>query len=150
MFLSLQPWSDQLAQDSTVKNALHGRKFNITFSDDDGYYYVGRVTVGNWEYYKGAGRVMVTIDAEPYKYKSSETTKTQSGNGSVVLANGRMPVVPTISCTAETTLAWSGYSVTISAGNNQVVPQLVLEEGNTTVTVTTSGSVTFKYREGSL
>lgn len=150
VFLSLQPWSDQMEQDSTVKNALHGKKMNIVFDDDDDYYYVGRVTVGDWEYYQGAGRVTVTIDAEPYKYKAVETTKTQSGNGTVTLSNKRMPVVPYISATASTTLAWDGNSVTIAAGNNQRVPQLVLEEGSTEITVTTSGSVTFKYREGSL
>lgn len=150
VFLSLEPWSDQMAQDSTVKNALHGKKMNIVFSDDDDYYYVGRITVGDWEYYQGAGRVIITIDAEPYKYKAAETTKTQSGNGTVTLSNKRMPVVPYISATAETTLAWDGNSVTIAAGNNQRVPQLVLEEGDTEITVTTSGSVTFKYREGSL
>ena len=72
VFLSLQPWSDQMAQDSTVKNALHGQKMFIVFSDDDQYYYLGRITVGDWEYYQGAGRVVVTIDAEPYKYVLTE------------------------------------------------------------------------------
>ncbi|MBQ3330802.1 MAG: hypothetical protein IJG87_06450 [Ruminococcus sp.] len=150
IFLSLQPWSDQLEQDSSVKNALHGQKMNIVFSDDDDYYYVGRITVGDWEYYKGAGRVTITIDADPYKYKATETTKTQSGNGTVTLTNSRMAVVPYVSASAAATLAWSGNSVSISVGNNQLIPQLVLEQGDTEITVTTSGTVMFKYREGSL
>ena len=67
-FLSLQPWSDQMEQDSTVKNALHGQKMKVVFSDDPDYYWLGRINVGDWTYYKGAGKVVITIDAEPYKY----------------------------------------------------------------------------------
>lgn len=146
VFLSLKPWSQQMAQDSTVKNAIHGKKLHISFNDDPDYYWVGRVSVGNWEYYRGAGRVIVTIDAEPYKYHADETTVT--GSGEITLTNDRMPVVPYISCSAETTLTWDGYSVTLSAGDDQRVPQLLLQEGDTVVTA--SASVTFRYREGSL
>lgn len=152
VFLSLHAWSAQMAQDSTVKNALHGQKFYIVFSDDANYYYVGRVTVGDWEYYRGAGRVVVTIDAEPYKCKKTETTKSSAitTSGTVTLTNGRKPVVPYISTDAAVTLAWSGYSVALAAGNDQIVPQLVLEEGTTTITVTGTATVSFRYREGSL
>ena len=150
VFLSLESWDDQMEQDSTVKNALHGRKMNVIFSDDPDYYWIGRIVVGDWEYYKGAGRVTVTIDAEPYKYKATETTVTQSGNGTATLSNSRMAVVPYVSASAAATFAWDGNSVSISAGNNQLIPQLVLEQGDTEITVTTSGTVTFKYREGSL
>lgn len=150
VFLSLQPWSNQMAQDSTVKNALHGKKMNIVFSDDPNYYWRGRITVGNWEYYKGAGKVIVTIDADPYKYKNAETIKTQTGDGTVTLTNeGRMPVVPYIDASAAATLEWTDHSVAISAGDDQRIPQLVLEE-DVQVEIETSGTVTFHYREGSL
>lgn len=150
-FLSLQPWDDQMAQDSTVKNAIHGKKMNITFDDDPDYYYVGRIDVGDWTYYKGAGKVTIKIDAEPYKYKQRETTKS-SGAGTVKLKNGRMPVVPYVTTNGEATLAWTGYSVTLSSGQDQIIPQLVLEEGTTTITITAASGVTvsFRYREGSL
>ena len=151
-FLSLEPWDDSVANDQRLKNAIHGQKLHIVFDDDPDYYWIGRINVGDWTYYKGASKVQVTIDCEPYKYKARETTKsvTTSSSGSVTLKNGRMPVVPTVSTNAEVTLAWTGYSVTISAGNNQVIPQLVLEEGSTTITITGSATVSFKYREGSL
>lgn len=150
VFLSLQPWSDQMAQDSTVKNALHGRKMNIVFSDDDDYYYVGRINVGDWEFYRGAGRVVITIDAEPYKLKSTGKTASRTNSGTLTLTNeGRMPVVPSVHSTASATLAWSGYSVSVSA-SDQIIPQLVLEQGDTVVTVTGTATVTFSWREGSL
>ena len=150
VFLSLEPWSDQMEQDSTVKNALHGRKMNIVFSDDPEYNYIGRITVGDWEYYRGAGRVTVTINAEPYKYKTQETTVDSSGNETVTLTNGRMPVVPYVSTDAAITLEWLGYSVALAAGNDQLIPQLVLEEGDTDVEITGAAEVSFRYREGSL
>lgn len=135
-----------MAQDSTVKNALHGQKMYVLFSDDLGYFWTGRVNVGDWEYYKGAGRVTITIDAEPYKLKSAETVV--SGSGELTLTNSRMPVVPRVSASASATLTWDGHSVTISAGNDQLIPQLVLEEGETEITA--SSEVTFRWREGSL
>lgn len=149
VFLSLEPWDDSIANDQRLKNAIHGRKMNISFDDDPDYYWVGRINVGDWTFYKGASKIQVTIDAEPYKYRARETTKS-SGAGTVKLKNGRMPVVPYVSTTGETTLAWTGHSVTLSSGADQIIPQLVLEEGTTTITITGSATVTFRYREGSL
>lgn len=146
VFLSLRPWTSQMAQDSAVKNALHGQKMHIVFSDDPDYYWNGRISVGDWEYYKGAGRVIIMIDADPYKYKSQETVV--SGSGSITLTNSRMAVVPYVSAASAVDLEWGEYSVSIDAGNDQLIPQLVLEEGNTEITA--SGEVTFRYREGSL
>ena len=146
VFLSLEPWDDQMEQDSTVKNALHGRNMDIVFSDDPDYYWRGRISVGDWEFYKGAGRCTVTINAEPYKYKAAETVV--SGSGEITLTNSRMSVSPRVSAAAPVTLEWDGYSVSIDAGDDQIIPQLVLEEGETVIT--SSGAVTFRYREGSL
>ena len=150
-FLSLKPWSQQMAQDSSVKKALHGRKFNIVFSDDTDFYYVGRVSVGDWEFYRGAGRVIIMIDAEPYKYKATVTTQsvTAVDDGEITLTNGRMPAVPTITADAACTLSWDDYSAEVSAGE-QIIPQLVLNPGSTVVTVTGSATVSFEWTEGSL
>lgn len=149
VFLSLKPWSAQMAQDSSVKNALHGQKMSVVFSDDPDYFWLGRVTVGDWEYYKGAGKVTVTIDAEPYKYKNAMTTVSKSGAGTVTLTNSRMPVAPIVTASAACTLAWDGYSVSIAAGE-QIIPQLVLPQGYTVVTITGAADVSFEWREGSL
>lgn len=149
-FLSLEPWDDQMAQDSTVKNALHGRKMQIIFDDDPEFYYVGRIDVGDWTFYKGAGKVEININAEPYKYKRVETIRTSEGDETITLRNSRMPVVPKITTSAEVTLAWTGHSVTIAAGTNIVIPQLVLEQGATAITITGAADVSFRYREGSL
>ena len=150
-FLSLEPWDDAMANDMRLKNTIHGRKLEVVFDDDPDWYWAGRVSVGEWAYHRGgAGKIVVTIDAEPYKYRRRETVKTSSGNEIVTLRNSRMPVVPYVSTSGEVTLAWSGYSVTISSGSNQIIPQLVLEEGTTEIAITGAATISFRYREGSL
>lgn len=64
-----------------------------------------------------------------------------------------MPVVPTVTVTEETTLRWTvdGESIhkTISAGTWEI-PELELRHGENTISVTSEGTTTFKYREGRL
>jgi hypothetical protein len=64
-----------------------------------------------------------------------------------------MPVVPTITTSAEMTLAFTiggkDYSVTLSAGTH-TSPSLVLLEGDTEIGITGTGSATFAYRKGAL
>lgn len=135
-----------MAQDKTIKNYMHGQKISMRFLDDPNWYYSGRASVGEWEYYRGAGRLRIALDAKPYKSKWSQTTV--SGSGALTLTNDRMPVSPKISCSSPVTLTWGSYSVSLSAGNNQSVPQLVLKEGDNVIT--SSGQVSFTWREGSL
>lgn len=149
-FLSLEPWDDSMANDMALKNAIHGKKLEIVFDDDPDWYWLGRVNVGDWTYYRRAGKITVTIDCDPYKYKKRETVKTSAGNETITLRNSRMPVVPYVSTSGEVTLAWSGYSVSLAAGNDQIVPQLVLEQGSTQVEISGVATVSFRYREGSL
>ena len=73
--------------------------------------------------------------------------------GTVILSNDYMPVVPVVTVTAETTLRWAidgeSFQKTVSAGTLEI-PELELQHGNNTVSVTSEGNVTFIYREGRL
>ena len=64
-----------------------------------------------------------------------------------------MPVVPTITTTAEATLSWKiesdTFSRTISVGTLEI-PELQLTYGNNSIKVTSTGTTTFRYREGRL
>ena len=64
-----------------------------------------------------------------------------------------MPVVPTVTTTAETTLRWSvdgeTFNKTVSVGTWEF-PELELAHGSNTVTVMGEGVTTFAYREGRL
>lgn len=74
-----------------------------------------------------------------------------AGTVTATLTNGeRRPVVPYITASDSATLAWSGNSVSISSGANIRIPQLVLQSGSVSMSVTSAGLVSFAYQEGSL
>lgn len=141
-------YAGRMAQDSAVKNALHGQRRTVIFDDDPDFYYIARLTVGDWYNEDGVGYLTVYGTADPWKRSVLETVVTQSGNGAVTLENLRMPVTPRITATAAATLTWSGHSVSLGAGEDQLVPALTLGAGRTGITVETTGAVTFTYRQG--
>ncbi len=71
----------------------------------------------------------------------------------MTLTNLRMPVVPTITTSAEMTLTFTisekNYTVNLSAGTH-VIPSLVLMDGDTGIDIAGTGSITFTYRKGAL
>lgn len=135
---------------SALVNYLHGKKRKIVFSADPDWYYVGRLSIGNYD--SSSHRLSVSASVFPYKLAVEETVVTSavSGSTSVTLENDAMTVVPVVTNSAEMTLTWgSGNSKTISAGTHQIAG-LELLEGNTTVGVSGSGNITFTYRKGRL
>lgn len=140
-----------LALFSQVQNLLHGKKMQIILDDDSANYYAGRVTINEWKSDKNLGTIAIEVDAEPYKYKLNETVVSMpiSGSSTITLANSRKRVVPSITTDAEFTIAFGDYSGVFSAGTF-MIPELELEEGNNTVTVTGTGNISFRYQEGGL
>ena len=89
---------DFLKKYSELQNLLNGRRMKITLSDDTDYYYVGRVSVNEWLSEKNIGKVVVTVDAEPYKLKHAltviTTTIASSAEHYIVCPNMRKSVIP--------------------------------------------------------
>lgn len=134
-------------------NAYHGQNVKIAFSNDPNYYWVGRLTVSEYEA-KDHSHLM-SARVYPYKFKKNLTvvTKSVSGSGTVTLTNGRMKVVPEITFSAPITLAWGNYTKQLSASSYPAtvkVAGLELTQGSLTVTITGTADVTFSYREGEL
>ena len=134
---------------------VHGRRMNVIFDRDPTYYYDARVTLENVERHSGYCELSLECRARPYKLEHFETTITvlPSGNATVTLTNMRMPVVPTITVSAEMTLAFTllgkDYTVNLSVGTH-IIPSLVLLEGDTAIEITGTGRITFTYRKGAL
>jgi len=134
---------------------VHGQRINVIFDRDPTYYYDARVTVEDVERHAGYCELSLKCRAKPYKLEHFETSITvlPTGSATLTLTNTRMPVVPTITVSAEMTLAFTinekDYSVTLPAGTH-TVPSLVLSEGDTEIGVTGTGSITFTYRKGAL
>ena len=134
-------------------NDVHGKRMELTFDRDASFFYVGRVSVDSIDKHDGYCSITVNVNAEPYKYKQTETIVPCTGSGSVSLPNLRMPVVPEVTASAEATLVYQCGGVpttTVVSAGTHFVPTLLLEAGSKTVRVTTTGEVVFTYREGAL
>lgn len=135
---------------TTVANAIHGQKVRIKFDKDAGYYYYGRAVV---EYEKNGHLGEVTISAlcEPYKYKNSLTTQEEviSSSKTVVLVNDRKRAFPKITTTAAFSIVKDG--VTYSYGTvTDLQTTIPLLEGDNTLEITGTGTITFEWQEGAL
>ena len=134
---------------------VHGRRMNVIFDRDPTFYYDARVTLEDVERHAGYCELSLECRARPYKLEHFETTITilATGSATVTLSNTRMPVVPTITVSAEMTLAFTllgkDYTVNLSVGTH-IIPSLVLLEGDTAIEITGTGRITFTYRKGTL
>lgn len=138
---------------SRVLNLLNGRKMKIVLDDDPDFYYIGRVSVNEWESGERVGRIVIDVDAQPYKLKTAHTIVSQivSGEKQINCLNLRMETIPTIVLSAEATVKFGDYSVTFSGSRTD--EEIIFEEGQNLLTVTpSSGSVTvtIDYQEGQL
>ena len=139
---------------SNFVNAVHGKRMQITFSRDPTWYYDGRVNVSAISRQAGYCEISLEITAAPYKLAQTETKVSRTGNGSVTLTNGQMPVVPVITNTKAATLTFTyqGASMTVSlSAGTHTVPALALGENESkSVTITSEGKVAFAFRKGRL
>ena len=140
---------------SAAVNRFAGQLVHVVSSEEPGLYAVGTLEAApSYDPLTGKGQLVFTCaDGDAYIYHMAETVVTISGSGTVTLENDFMPVVPVITTTAETSLSWTvggdAFQKSVSAGLWEF-PELELQAGTNTVTVSGSGITTFRYREGRL
>lgn len=141
-----------------IANALNGKRFEIVLDKDPEYYYSGRCTINDWQQDRNLKQIVVSAKVAPYKRKIGETVFSvdlTEEEQSVILTNGRMPVIPVITCTDETRIVFGNNEFRLSAGTHKIL-EFCLVEGNNEISVSGSGgvlgsgTVTFTYREGDL
>lgn len=145
------------AQDSRIKNALHGKRMKIILSEDPQWYYIGRINVGEWVRECGIGHTTITCTCDPWKLKIEPTTVARADLSAnykqLSLPNERRPVVPTITVAQNTTLLWQGNTYTINAGTHRL-PDIQLQAGDNILKAKVpdsgTGSITVEYQEASL
>ena len=131
---------------------LHGKNVTVRLSNDEGYYYTGRAVINSWECVKRKGTIVVSVDADPYKYDVIERIFNVNLNNetkTIVLINGRKHICPILDVTGSVTLIWEGESYTLLEGKQQML-RFILKEGNNTVSFTGTGTVKITYRRGEL
>lgn len=152
---ALYPGEDWDAKHSQVSGALNGRRCKITLDTDPGYYYIGRLVVSKHKIDGLLRQITVKATCYPYKMKHQETIVTNelaTEYQTILLYNGRKPVVPTITVTEETTIRWKGNTYAVSAGEHKILNiELVEGENKLEAKVASgTGSITVTYREGAL
>ena len=140
---------------SAFASDVHARRMNMIFDRDPTFYYDARMTIEDVERHWGYCELSLECRVKPYKLEQFETAITvlPTGIATVTLTNTRMPVVPSITVSAEMTLTFTiagvGYTINLAAGSH-IVPSLVLTDGETEIDLTGTGSITFTYRKGAL
>lgn len=137
---------------SEVAKYLHGKKVTFRINNDDSYYYTGRAFINSWECVKRKGIIVVTVDADPYKYEVTEKIINVNLNNEtkdLIIINGRKHICPTLDVTGLVNLIWNGVTYTLSEGKQQVI-RFVLKEDKNFVSFTGTGTVKITYRKGEL
>ena len=134
---------------TTIANKIHGRNVTFQFANDDKYYYTGRATISKWECSKQRGKVIIDVDAYPYKYAKYLSTYKVEVSGQkqeIIMTDTRGKVQPTIKVTGTVTIIQSknDFEITLETGTYKV-PEIVFKSGNSFV-FDGEGTVVFEYR----
>ena len=137
-----------------IAGFIHGKRLMIVDPDTPNHYYVGRCTLHE-PTYKGEAIMFleVSVDAAQYRLRNAETRVVQNVSGAalVSLINSSMPVVPTITVSANMTIAFGSFSVALASGSTYEIPEITLENGVNVINITAgSGTITFTYRQGAI
>lgn len=139
---------------SYLQNALNGRRMDIILDDDPMFHYSGRVYVNEWKSNKRIGKIVIDVDADPYKLRNAQTLISHRNitDATVInCRNSRRQVIPKITASAEVVVVFGNYSKTFTGSITD--DNIIFTEGQNVLTVTpTSGSATIliEYQEGEL
>nr|DAE62572.1 MAG TPA: distal tail protein [Caudoviricetes sp.] len=159
----MEQWSDKVSE---IENYLHGKRMKVVFDDDQNFYYMGRLKVNEWSSQKSIGKLVIECTADPYKYDvqgdwlwdpfdfendciSESENIAVSGSTSVVIVGKRKKTYPTITASAAMSVSYNGTTYNIIEGINKLY-EMILDEGENTLTFNGSGSVLIEYTGGSL
>lgn len=159
----MEQWSDKVSE---IENYLHGKRMKVVFDDDQNFYYMGRLKVNEWSSQKSIGKLVIECIADPYKYDiqgdwlwdpfdfendciSESENIIVSGSTAVVIVGKRKKAYPTITASAAMSVSYNGTTYNLTEGINKLY-EMILDEGENTLTFNGSGSVLIEYTGGSL
>jgi len=136
-----------------ITREIHGRTCKITLDDDKEHYLLGRCKIVGVKNNHSFATIEIEANCEPYRYALNETVRTfelTDQTIEILLSNhGRKTVIPEVEIEGNITLAFDEYRISVSSGPYKF-PDLVVSTGDKLVTLSGSGKITFKYREGVL
>lgn len=157
---ALNPGMDWRETQRTISRDLNGLRLKIILSDDQNYYYMGRVKVNEYKRDEALKQITLTANCDPFMYYADTTqlTATVSNNTyqNISISNDKMPVIPTIIATKKMVLLYDGDEHTVDVTTGTTVSDLVFKSGTTTLRAKlfnsgeTNGLLTFVYRQGAV
>ena len=140
-FESIDKITDWQAKMTKISSFLHGQKMKITTWSDPDFYYVGRCQIDEYNSNSKLGKIVISCDCEPFKYKQNITTFNLV-EGSNTVQNSRMTVYADLINESEITINSKVYS----AGTHLRAIKLM----SGTNTLNSSGSATLTFQEGEI
>ena len=140
-FESIDKITDWQAKMTKISSFLHGQKMKITTWSDPDFYYVGRCRIDEYNSKSKLGKIVISCDCEPFKYKQNITTFNLV-EGSNTVQNSRMTVYADLINEAEITINGKTYN----AGAHLRTIKLTSGTNN----LNSSGSATLIFQEGEI
>ena len=154
---------------SEVENYLHGKKMRIVFDDDLDNFYIGRLKVDKVNTNETLGELNIIADCEPYKYDIQSSDELWlwdpfdfedgiinefidvpiNGTETITLLAKRQVTYPTIAVDSPMTVEFDGIQYNLLVGENKMY-DILLPEGANQLIFTGNGTITIRYRGGSL
>lgn len=144
---------DYLASYNRLNKLFNGKRCTLKLQGENDYYYTGRAEIGTLRSDRMRFNTVLTVDAEPFKYKATETVVTvlgSYGGTNVTLENSEMPVKPYFLAGSAMTISCGNVTHNLTANQEVRFDDIILTEPETQITVTGSGNLTIRYREGIL
>lgn len=140
---------------SNVLNSLNGQRKRIKISADQGWYYEGRLTVGDLSIDSGFWNFNISAVVDPYKYKDNYFRTVLSGSKQIIIPNDEMASVPVITTTKDISITQNDVSYTFKQGTSYN-PLFKLNPGTNVLNIIGPAdddddiTVDFDYKQGRL
>lgn len=158
-------YADWIARSSDLKGKIHGRQLPVILGDDT-HYYVARVSVDSEKLNQHYSRVDITLEAEPYKLSILSSVddwlwdtfcfetdvirdyKDIAVPGTLTIVGDVMPTGCIFDCSDEgVTVEYEGITYELPKGKSST-PDILITEGEHTMTFSGTGTVSVEYRGG--
>ena len=149
---------------SDLRGEIHGRRLPVVIGNDS-YYYDARVSVDTTKLNQQYSQVVITLDADPYKLAQKTSLDDWEWDpfdfetdvireykdipvpGELVVVGDVMPTGCIFEASAAITVTYNGNSYQILKGRS-TVPDILITEGEHTMSFSGSGTISVEYRGG--
>lgn len=140
-FETIEKISDWQSRMSIISSFLHGQKMKIEIWSAPDFYYIGRCSIDEYSSSARLGKIVISCDAEPYKYKQNITTFNLT-SGTNTVNNSRMTAFADLMNEEEITINNKVYSsgthlraIKLTCGANKLI---------------SNGTATLSFQEGEI